>query len=80
MVSVPEVMVPDLDLTLPMNGGSKSTIPSTIIDESASTGTNLSFAPSSAKPNPLPFNNHCPVQISIIGGFWHVFGCLEGFI
>ncbi|KAL9324118.1 hypothetical protein ACSQ67_008975 [Phaseolus vulgaris] len=30
-------MVPDLDLTLPMNGGSESTIPSTIIDESAST-------------------------------------------
>ncbi|KAK7364904.1 hypothetical protein VNO80_13650 [Phaseolus coccineus] len=52
----------DLDLTLPMNGSSESTISSTIIDESASTGTNLSFTPSSTKPTPLPFHNHCPVQ------------------
>jgi len=80
MVSVPEVMVPNLDLTLPMNRGSESTIPSTIIYESASIGTNLSFTPSSAKLNPLPFHNHCPVQVSFIGGFWHVFWCLEGFI
>ncbi|KAL9319768.1 hypothetical protein ACSQ67_011607 [Phaseolus vulgaris] len=57
-----EVMVPDLDLTLPMNGGNGSTIPSTIIDESASTRTNFSFTPSSTKPTPLPFPNHCPVR------------------
>ncbi|KAK7364905.1 hypothetical protein VNO80_13651 [Phaseolus coccineus] len=52
----------DLDLTLPRNGSSESTISSTIIDESASTGTNLSFIPSSTKPTPLPFHNHCSVQ------------------
>ncbi|KAL9276250.1 hypothetical protein ACSQ67_026206 [Phaseolus vulgaris] len=44
-------MVPDLDFTLPMNGGGESTIPSTIIDEFASTGTNLSFAP--LRPNQI---------------------------
>jgi len=52
----------NLDLILSMNGGSESTISSTIIDESASIGTNLSFTPSSATPTPLPFLNHCPVQ------------------
>ena len=52
----------NLDLILPLNRGSESTISSTTIDESASTGTNLSFTPSSAKPTPLPLHNHCPVQ------------------
>ncbi|XP_047162574.1 transcription factor MYB15-like [Vigna umbellata] len=59
----------DLDLILPVNGGSESTISSTIIDESASTGTNLSFTPSLAKPTPLPFLNHCHVQnLQTFGG------------
>ncbi|CAJ1947652.1 unnamed protein product [Sphenostylis stenocarpa] len=52
----------NLDLTLPKNGASESTISSTIIDESGSTGTNLSFTPYSAKPTPMSFHNHCPVQ------------------
>ncbi|XP_014509201.2 transcription factor CSA [Vigna radiata var. radiata] len=52
----------DLDLILPLNGGSESTISSTIIDESPSTGTNLSFTSSSAKSTPLPFLKHCHVQ------------------
>ncbi|KAL9303761.1 hypothetical protein ACSQ67_021024 [Phaseolus vulgaris] len=44
-----------------MNGGSESTIPSTIIDESASTRTNLSFT-LPLRPNQIlsPFHNHCP--------------------
>ncbi|CAJ1947648.1 unnamed protein product [Sphenostylis stenocarpa] len=62
----------DLNLTLSKNGSSESAISSTIIDESGSTGTYLSFTLSSAKPTPVPFHNHCPAQNH------QVFGVLLG--
>lgn len=56
-----------LKLTLTKNVGSESSISSTR-DESASTCTNLSLTPSSAKPSPTPLSNLSQVRSHQVHG------------